>query len=192
MYRKSLGGDPFDADALKKDAEELGKKYDELGSEAERIALFTGMIQDACEDYIAKAFAEDIMTKEMCIRDSPTPLQGCYSPPVRMTFMRLAYYLISTPIYGDIYKTKGGNELMSISDIRSCPRKAYLRTAVDSGIIKAGILRGIVTVSYTHLDVYKRQHLSCAGSGSLVYSASHPQLISWPPHTGHCSTSQFA
>lgn len=33
---------------------------------------------------------------------------------------------------------------MSISDIRSCPRKAYLRTAVDSGIIKAGILRGIV------------------------------------------------
>lgn len=63
LYRKSLGGDPFDADALKKDAEELGKKYDELGSEAERIALFTGMIQDACEDYIAKAFAEDIMTK---------------------------------------------------------------------------------------------------------------------------------
>lgn len=63
LYRKSLGGDSFDADALKKDAEELGKKYDELGSEAERIALFTGMIQDACEDYIAKAFAEDIMTK---------------------------------------------------------------------------------------------------------------------------------
>lgn len=63
LYRKSLGGDPFDSDALKKDAEELGKKYDELGSEAERIALFTGMIQDACEDYIAKAFAEDIMSK---------------------------------------------------------------------------------------------------------------------------------
>lgn len=37
---------------------------------------------------------------------------------------------------------------MSISDIRSCPRKAYLRTAVDSGIIKAGILRGIVRMSF--------------------------------------------
>ena len=33
---------------------------------------------------------------------------------------------------------------MSIADIRTCPRKAYLRTAVDSGVIKAGILRGIV------------------------------------------------
>lgn len=63
LYRKSLGGDPFDSDALQKDAEELGKKYDELSNEAERIALFTGMIQDACEDYIAKAFAEDIMSK---------------------------------------------------------------------------------------------------------------------------------
>ena len=63
LYRKSLGQDPFDFDQLKKDAEELGKKYDELSSEAERIALFSGMIQDACEDYIANAFAEDIMSK---------------------------------------------------------------------------------------------------------------------------------
>lgn len=63
LYRKSLGQDPFDMEALKKDAEELGKKYDELTSEGERITFFTGMIKDACEDYIAKAFAEDLMTK---------------------------------------------------------------------------------------------------------------------------------
>lgn len=63
LYRKSLGEDPFDMDALKKEAEELGKKYDELTSEAERITFFVGMIRHACEDYIAKAFAEDVMSK---------------------------------------------------------------------------------------------------------------------------------
>ena len=63
LYRKSLGEDPFDIAALNKDAEELGKRYDELGSEAERITFFTGMIQDACEDYIAKSFADDVMSK---------------------------------------------------------------------------------------------------------------------------------
>lgn len=63
LYRKSLGHDPFDTVALQKDAEELGKKYDELKTEAERILLFTGLIADAKEDYIAAAFVEEIMGK---------------------------------------------------------------------------------------------------------------------------------
>jgi len=63
LYRKSLGLDPFDTAALRKDAEELGKKYDELTTEADRILLFTGMIKDAREDYIADAFADDMMSK---------------------------------------------------------------------------------------------------------------------------------
>ena len=63
VYRKSLGEDPFDTAALKMDAEELARRYDGLDSESERISFFTGMIQDACEDYIAKAFAEDVMSK---------------------------------------------------------------------------------------------------------------------------------
>jgi len=63
LYRKSLGEDPFDADALKKEAEELGKTYDALSTEEERILFFTGMIKDACEDYVAKAFADKVMMK---------------------------------------------------------------------------------------------------------------------------------
>lgn len=63
LFRKSLGQDPFDDAALKKDAEELGKKYDELTTEEERILLFTGLIQDATEDYVAAAFVEEVLTK---------------------------------------------------------------------------------------------------------------------------------
>lgn len=63
LYRKSLGEDPFDAEALAKDAEELGKQYDELTTEESRIMLFAGMIKNAREDYIADAFAEDVLTK---------------------------------------------------------------------------------------------------------------------------------
>ena len=33
---------------------------------------------------------------------------------------------------------------MAIAEINTCPRKAFLHTAVDSGIIKASILRGIM------------------------------------------------
>ena len=63
LFRKSLGEDPFDADALDKEAEELGKQYDSLITEEERILLFTGMVKGAREDYIADAFMEDVLTK---------------------------------------------------------------------------------------------------------------------------------
>lgn len=63
LYRKSIGQDPFDMDALKEDAEALGKQYDELTSEEDRIMLFTEMTKDAREDYIADAFMDDVMTK---------------------------------------------------------------------------------------------------------------------------------
>lgn len=33
---------------------------------------------------------------------------------------------------------------MSIAEVNTCPRKAYLHTSIDSGIIKASILRGIM------------------------------------------------
>lgn len=63
LFRKSLGEDPFDAASLAKEAAGLAEAYDGLTSEAQRISLFTGMIQDACEDYVAKAFADEVMSK---------------------------------------------------------------------------------------------------------------------------------
>lgn len=63
LYRKSLGQDPFDSVALEKDAEELAAKYDALETDGERILFFTGMIEDAKGDYIAKDFADKLMSK---------------------------------------------------------------------------------------------------------------------------------
>ena len=43
-----------------------------------------------------------------------------------------------------------------------------LRLAVTSGINWETIGCRVVAVSYTHLDVYKRQLQDCAGSGGLI------------------------
>lgn len=63
LYRKSLGHDPFDAAALRKEAEGLAKIYDGLKTEEERILMFVNLIKDAREDYVADAFANTILTK---------------------------------------------------------------------------------------------------------------------------------
>lgn len=63
LYRKSFGLDPFDTAALQAEAKELGKKYDALTTEEERILFFTGLIKDARGDYIAESFADNVFQK---------------------------------------------------------------------------------------------------------------------------------
>lgn len=63
LYRKSLGQDPFDVAALQADAKALAEQYDGLKTEEERISLFTGLIEDAKEDYIGAAFIDELLTK---------------------------------------------------------------------------------------------------------------------------------
>lgn len=63
LYRKSLGQDPFDTAALEADAKVLGEAYDALETEEDRILFFTELIKDAREDYVAEAFADEVLQK---------------------------------------------------------------------------------------------------------------------------------
>lgn len=63
LYWKSLGNDPFDSDVVKQEAEDLGKKWDELASEEERLLMFMALTKEAAEDYVGEAFLEEIMSK---------------------------------------------------------------------------------------------------------------------------------
>lgn len=63
LYRKSLGQNPFDTAALEADAKVLGEAYDTLETEEDRILFFTELIKDAREDYVAEAFADEVLQK---------------------------------------------------------------------------------------------------------------------------------
>lgn len=63
LYAKSMGQDPFDADALKKSGEAIMAGLESYTTEAGKIQFFCDMVADARNDYIAAEFMEQLKKK---------------------------------------------------------------------------------------------------------------------------------